>query len=256
MALFIDGGISSLEDLTAQDSQLLDVSSVEGIDVTQKLDLAEHELALDLQMLLARSAAASLDRFWTASPPGLENVVDTPALKLWHTYTTLALVYADAYFSQLNDRYKAKRDQFLEKAKWARERLLQIGVGIVTDPVPQADAPQLSGASGGNLPSGTYYVATGWANTSGAEGKCSTPMSFSATAGMLEVRQGSVPALVTGWNVYIGTAPDNLIRQNSSPIDPAQAWQQTATPIATGRTPGDGQGPDYLQWLPFLLQRG
>ena len=36
MALFTDGPISCIEDLTAQDSQLLNVASVEGIDMTQK----------------------------------------------------------------------------------------------------------------------------------------------------------------------------------------------------------------------------
>jgi len=51
MALFIDGPASSMEDLAAQDSQLLDVASVENIDVTQKLALAQDELTLELNAL-------------------------------------------------------------------------------------------------------------------------------------------------------------------------------------------------------------
>jgi hypothetical protein len=257
MALFIDGGISTLEDLTAQDSQLLDVASVEGIDVTQKLGLADAELALDLEMLLAK-AAGPIDRFWITNPPGLENVVCTPALKLWHTHTTLALVYADAYFSQLNDRYKAKRDQFRESAKWAREKLMQLGVGIATDPVPQAKTPELAGTAGGSMPSGTYYVATAWTNASGGEGRCGLPATFTATSTVstLEVHPGPAPTGAKGWNVYVGNDPGSLTRQNEAPIDPNGAWRQTAAPAEDGVSPGDGQGPDYMQWLPFFLQRG
>ena len=48
MALFTDGPISCIEDLTAQDSQLLNVASVEGIDTTQKMAIAQEELAMDL----------------------------------------------------------------------------------------------------------------------------------------------------------------------------------------------------------------
>ena len=37
MALFIDGQVSSIEDLRKLDTQILEVARVEGIDVTQKL---------------------------------------------------------------------------------------------------------------------------------------------------------------------------------------------------------------------------
>ena len=43
MALFMDGPISNIDDLAGQDSQLLDVANVEGIDVTRKLALAQDE---------------------------------------------------------------------------------------------------------------------------------------------------------------------------------------------------------------------
>ena len=44
MALFTDGPVSSIDDLAAQDTQLLDVANAEGIDVTRKLGLAQDEL--------------------------------------------------------------------------------------------------------------------------------------------------------------------------------------------------------------------
>ena len=54
MALFTDGAVSTTGDLTAQDSQLLDVASTEGIDVRQKLALAQEELGVELRALLER----------------------------------------------------------------------------------------------------------------------------------------------------------------------------------------------------------
>src|ERR1035441_4341461 len=85
MALFTDGPVSSIEDLTAQDSQLLNVANVEGIDVTQKLALAQDQLALELTTLLDRMSFVS-QVYWLAPPPSLSSVVVTPALKLWHTF--------------------------------------------------------------------------------------------------------------------------------------------------------------------------
>src|SRR5664279_3386892 len=111
MALFIDGPVSSVDDLAAQDSQLLDVANVEGIDVTQKLALAQDELALELNALLTRLGYTG-QFFWLAPQPDIGSVVVTPALKLWHTFCSLEMVYSEAYNSQLNDRYAGKRDQF------------------------------------------------------------------------------------------------------------------------------------------------
>src|SRR5271165_6962341 len=125
MALFTDGAPSSIEDLSAQDSQLLNVANVEGIDVTQKLALAQNELGLDLYTLITQFGAVD-QLFWVTPAPNLATIVVTPPLKLWHTYRTLEMVYEDAYNSQLNDRYSGKRDQFHQMAQWAYGKLIQI----------------------------------------------------------------------------------------------------------------------------------
>src|ERR1039457_600238 len=116
MALFTDGPISGMEDLTARDTQLPTVANVEGIDVTQKLVLAQEELALELKTLMSGQRNAG-QAFWhPAQPKTIHSVVVTPALKLCHTFRALQMVYEDAYSSQLNDRYAAKRDQFQTRA--------------------------------------------------------------------------------------------------------------------------------------------
>src|ERR1051326_4705850 len=101
MALFTDGPVSGIDDLTAQDSQLLDVSQVENIDVTRKLILAQDELALELESLLKRLSYSERSSSYEGRPK-ITMVVVTPALKMWHTFHTLALIYTDAYNSQLN----------------------------------------------------------------------------------------------------------------------------------------------------------
>src|ERR1044071_7394258 len=95
MALFTDGPVSCILDLTARDTQLLNVAVAEGIDVTQKLALAQDELALELGTLLNRTSSAA-QSLWLAPQPDLGSVVVTPALKLLHTLRTLELVYDHA----------------------------------------------------------------------------------------------------------------------------------------------------------------
>ena len=102
MALFTDGPVSSIEDLTAQDSQLLDVASIEGIDVARKLTLAQDDVGVELTVLLGKLSFVD-QPFWMAPTPTLRSVVVTPALKRWHTYAALEQVYRDAYNTQLND---------------------------------------------------------------------------------------------------------------------------------------------------------
>src|SRR5664280_707087 len=191
MALFIDGPVSSVEDLAAQDSQLLDVASVEGIDVTQKLALAQDELTLELNTLLTR--LSHVDQFfWIAPQPDIVRVVVTPALKLWHTFRSLEMVYSDAYNSQLNDRYAGKRDQFHSRAKWACETLVLAGIGVASVPVPRALTPAVTAAAspapGTPLPDGTYYVTVAWVNTAGEEGACAIPATIATTGSSLLVQ--------------------------------------------------------------------
>ena len=134
MALFTDG-ISTIQDLMSQDSSVLTTAQTENIDLNQKLTLAQQELGIELTTLLQRSNTYDW-QFWLQPDPQLNNIVVTPPLQLWHVFQTLALVYQDAYFNQLNDRYKGKRDQFQQLAKWAMDKLIQTGIGIAAGSDP------------------------------------------------------------------------------------------------------------------------
>ncbi|HWB86046.1 MAG TPA: hypothetical protein VG675_18025 [Bryobacteraceae bacterium] len=254
MALFTDGTVSSMDDLTAQDSQLLDVASNEGIDVTRKLALAQAELGLELEAMLGRLAGFD-QPFWCAQPPSINQVVITSPLRLWHVYRTLELVYRDAYNNQLNDRYGAKRDQFHELGRWAWEKLILAGVGIAADAVPQAATPLVTAAAG-SLADGTYYVTSSWVNREGDEGASATPAIFMTSENTLLVQPGVAPANAVGWNVYVGTTPEAMVLQNATAIDVMQSWIQPGALVTVGRGPGAGQTATYMRAIPRAIQRG
>jgi len=254
MALFTDGPVSLIDDLTAQDSQLLDVASTEGIDVSRKLALAQDDLGVELLVLLNKLRFAD-QTFWLTTAPNLDSVVVTPALKFWHTYLSLEMVYRDAYNSQLNDRYAGKRDQFHEMAEWAREKLIQIGIGIATRPVPIASSPVVTAIPGG-LADGTYYVTMAWVNACGEEGASAVPAMITIAAGTLQVQAGPPPENATAWNAYVGNDPAAMILQNPAPLGPGDLWQQPAELVTAGRAPGTGQDPTYLKPIPRMIQRG
>lgn len=254
MALFSDGRVSTIEDLTAQDSQLDAVASVEGIDVTQKLALAYDQLAMELTRLTGRFTFAA-ERFWSSPLITVGNIAVTPPLKLWHTGRTLDLFYGDAYFTQLNDRYRSKQAQFQALAKWAYQKLLDIGVGIVASPIPQAPAPSLDSATGA-LPEGTYYVATAWVGANGDAGAASSASAISTAGNTFLATPGPAPAAAAGWNVYVGASPDSMALQNISPLSLATIWSQPFGLISSGAAPGCGQSPNYYLPLPRTIQRG
>jgi hypothetical protein len=240
MALFTDGPVSEMEDLAAQDTQLMEMANTEGIDVTLKITLAQEELAVELETMERNLAR--------------ETVV-TPALKLWHTFRALEMVYQDAYNAQLNDRYKGKRDQFGELRQWARERVRSQGVGVAADPVARAATPEAIGV-GGYLGGGTYYVTLAWVNRRGQEGASAAPAVMMLEGGTLLVRPQNAPSNATGWNVYVGTAPDAMVRQNPVVLATGDTWLQPATLLTRGTLAGTGQEPDYLKALPRILERG
>jgi hypothetical protein len=254
MALFTDGLVSGMEDLTAQDTQLTNVATVEGIDVTQKLALAQEELALEIATLLSGSRRVE-EAFWLTALPKIENVVVTPPLKLWHTFRALEMVYGDAYSSQLNHRYAAKRDQFHQRAGWAYERLLVLGLGIAWSPVPRARQPQVVSAAG-SLANGTYYVSMAWINSKGEEGSPSVPTAITTATGTMLVQPSAPPSCATGWNVYAGGDPEGLSRQNGSPIAVTQSWLQPNAIVTGGSVPGWGQEPNCRMPMPRVILRG
>jgi hypothetical protein len=261
MALFTDGNISTLENLSGEDTGILDLANTEGIDLSVKLALAQEELAIELGSWLARSRATSQ---WTwpgdsaalVGPPNLNNIVVTPPLRMWHTFYTLALVYRDAYHNQLNDRYLAKWNEYKEQMRWASGMLFQAGAGLVWDPIPAANAPSLTAVSGTQAAT-TYFVAIAWLNTRGEEGAAGAAASLTTSAQqVIQATPQNIPGNAKTWNVYAGLGTESLALQNSAPLDVTQVWVEPNTGLVTGRVPGNGQDPNSYRVLPRTLQRG
>jgi hypothetical protein len=250
MALFTDCAVTSIEDLRGHDTQLLNVATVEGIDVTRKLALAHEELSIEVTGMLGRVEQAGQ----LSAPTTVEQVVMTPPLKLWHVFRTLEMVYGDAYNSQLNDRYGGKRNEYHERVKWAYNQAILSGLGIATDPVKQAATPVVR-ASAGGLTDGAYYVAIAWTNTASEEGASSVPAMIQVS-GSSFAAETSAPPKVTGWNVYSGTSLATMTIQNPQILAPGQTWLQPDTLSTTGRRAGSGQAPSYWVTVPRTIQRG
>lgn len=252
MALFNDGPISGITDLMNYETSILDLASTEGIDTAAKMQLAQDEISAELLRFLLNSddgcqsgwdysANTSLRR-----EVGTGDVVVTSALRRWHTLRTLAMVYRDAYNNQLNDRYQGKWKTYDRLQADAMRTYLETGVGLVTTPAPKPDPPVVSTVPGSSA-AGTYYFCSSWVTTNGEEGLCSEAAVVSVFEGTQPlIGCAAAPPGVAGWNVYAGTAADDLGLQNDAPLAIGDQVAQT-TPLRQGRAPGEGQTPD--RWV-------
>jgi hypothetical protein len=168
------------------------------------------------------------------------------------------MVYADAYNSQLNDRYAGKRDQFHSMASWAYDKLVRIGAGVVFDPIPRAVMPNVTVVPSAPtaLPDATYYATMAWTNKTGEEGASASAATVTTVGCTLLVQPTNPPKNAAGWHVYVGGDSDSMFRQNGTPIGTAQTWTQPGSLTATGRRAGQGQTPNYIKPVPRVIQRG
>ncbi len=252
--LFTDSPAIAIEDLANYETGILDTAATEGINLTIKIVLAANEVGLQLQ-----SQFAPLGTMNNTPSSGLTlaNIVVTPAMQLWLIYHTLELVYRDAYFSQLNDRYQAKWVEYQSLSTAAASQLFQIGIGTVLDPIPQATQPALSLVAG-TLTAAKYFVEVSWMDVGGSEGAPSETTALDVPAGdTLQVQAVNAPAIAVSWNVYAGVTPDSLYLQNTIPLAPGASWIAPSSGlVASGQQPSSGQQPVYLSPAPRILLRG
>jgi len=255
--LLTDGSPNTPEDLLVYESGILGVSSTEMINLDTKLRLATEEISeVVLNILLDQTTVASGLQV-TRRALGLSDVVVTRQLKRWHALYTLAIFYRDAYNDQLNDRYLAKWNEYLMLARGAKDITMQYGIGLVTTPVPQAGTPVI-GVTPGLLPAAAYYVQITWVSATGAEGNPSCATAYEAPlASLLTVTNGvNVPAVATGFNVYIGLTDCPLTLQNSTPMAIGETFTEASSGLVAGVAAGMGQAPDTYITGGSVLRRG
>jgi len=258
MPLFTDGPLISTADLQKYENGILNVASIEAIDLAGKIGLAQDEIANQILLFLMRRQQPR-DAWgvqWTyRRRRDISDVVVTEPLQQWHAHKALAMVYRDAYNNQLNDRYLGKWNEYEQLAKASCQGYFQIGVGVVADPISKAAVPLLSAAPGIGL-AGTFYVEVTWVNQEGQEGSASDISQITTPAGQqLVVTPINPPANAAGWNVYVGLSPEKMGIQNSAPIGINTNW---TTPLGPqpGVPPGAGQLPTWFFVDHREIQRG
>jgi hypothetical protein len=254
MALFVDGPACTIDDLTDQDSGLLDVALDNGINITTKLRLAHEEVKTDLDLWLLKPRPA-LPMPWVPTLR-IEQIVVTAPLKRWETMHALALVYRDAYFSQLVDRYQAKLQEYLRLTRNSHEDLVASGLALATDPVPRASLAVLTSTPAPQS-GGTFYASVAWVNGAGQEGAASAASSITIADGnLMVVGAVNAPVNVAGFQVYAGTALNGLYLQNSVLLPVGVTYMYIPGQVAQGPLPGFGQKPDFVRPLARTLLRG
>lgn len=254
MALFADGAVCTIDDLTDQDSGLLDVAKNCAINVTTKIRLAHEEIAADLHLWLDRTRP-TIGLTW-ATGLQIGQVVVTPTLRQWEVMMALSLVYRDAYFSQLADRYQAKWEEYSQLSRRAYERFVSSGMGLVNNPVSLA-APPLLGSVPGPQKGGTFYASLSWVNSTGQEGAASPAASITVNDGnLMTIAAGDRPDRVAGFNVYAGTDLNGMFLQNDTALPTDAIFTYVPGASTRGRLPGSGQKPDFVRPLVRTLLRG
>jgi hypothetical protein len=254
MALFVDGPACTIDDLTDQDAGLLDVALGADINVSTKLRLAVGEIKTDLHLWLMKPLLVP-ELSW-APTLHIGQIVVTPPLKRWETMYALSLVYRDAYFSQLVDRYQAKWQEYASLTRDARESFVASGLGLVSNPVVQAAAPILT-TTPGPQQGGTFYACVTWLNSTNQEGAPSVASSITVGDGnLMTVGAGSAPSCATAFNIYAGESLAAMTLQNNVPLPVTATFLYVPGEFKGGRLPGNGQGPDFMRPLPRTLLRG
>jgi hypothetical protein len=254
MALFVDGPACTIDDLVDQDAGLLSVAETNGINVSSKLRLAQEEIETDLKLWLIKPRPTMV-MLW-GPVLRVEQIVVTSPLKRWETMHALTLVYRDAYFSQLVDRYQAKWQEYSTLASAARESFIASGLGLVSDPIHRAMPPVLSSVPGPQE-GGTFYASVSWVNAAGQEGAASAASSITIPDGQLmAVAAINSTGNAVGFWVYAGTALSSMFRQNDVALPVGATYTYIPGQVTQGSLPGRGQKPEFVRPLARTLLRG
>jgi hypothetical protein len=259
MALFTDIEIIGAQDLLPYESSLLQVASAHSINVDQKIALAKRDVGEKL-MLFLQDAGVSDPQWLSRLVIGLSTVVVTPPLKRWLCLEALTKFFAEAYNIQLNTRFHAKWQEYLQDTKVAADQALHAGLGIVYSPLPKPQLPEVS-VQAGVAPQEPLYVQTTWLNSQGAESAPSPVNGLVANAQSgisVQMAEGALksPPAAFGWNVYLGSNEAIITLQNGNPLSIGSTWSLPASGIVSGSKSGDGQKPDFIIPISRQIRRG
>jgi hypothetical protein len=242
VALLVDGRWCEAEELQAYDDSATRVAAEEGIDLGAKMALSEAWIADRVDDFLRWESNCG-QSVYPRSGLSVENAVVDERLKRWHVAHTLALVYRDASFSQVNDRYQKKSDAFTKDATQSRGEYFEGGVPYVGNPLRKPLAPTVT-VTDGDQSEAAYMVTTTQVDARGNESAQSEVVSIEAAAGNGLTVAANGLAAGNGWNVYMADSNGAMRRQNSAPLDANAVWALPEAGVVAGPAGTAGQAPE------------
>ena len=244
MALLIDGSWCEVDDLQAYDVSATTVADEEGIDLAAKLSLSEAWITDRVDAFVR----------WESTLTGQNALVSEP-LKRWHLANVLAMLYRDASFSQVNDRYEKKWKVFQQDAAERKAEYFLAGVPYVGNPVRHPSAPAVN-LIVGVQPAAAYSITVTRVDWAGRESALSDLTAVQAPAGNGITVSANGLAASDCWNVYATNGDEPMRKQNSDALDATATWGLPASGLSAGQEAGDGQAPDGWVRQRRILPRG
>lgn len=244
MSLLVDRTSPTVQDLLRIDGSLLDVASIEGIDLDSKLGIAREEVAYKVLAILVESGE---------SADTLESVVVTEPMHRWIALKTVSLCFRDGHFRHLSDRYKEKWTLYERLSHEAYDDLMRLGLGRTANPMPRPSVGAISKGSG-SLEDGSYLIAFSALNAWDEESEVSECASiYLSMAEGIHAEMPILPPQAVAWNVYVGRTQESLQKQNSTPL--AIGTSIEVQVLENYGSPSTGQAPAlYTKALKRILR--
>jgi len=254
VALLVDGSWCNMDELQTYDGSATSVAAEEGIDLSVKMALSEAWITDKVDDFLHWESncgqGGSLQ-----SGLSVSNAVIDDRLKRWHLTHTLALLYRDASFSQVNDRFRKKWEAYETETVRYKDEYFNNGVPYVSSPVRKPAAPIVT-VTAGNLTAAAYFIATTQVDSLGNESALSDVTSTQAADGNGITVTATGLAAGNVWNIYAADSDGVMRRQNDVPLEAGVAWTIPDAGLVEGAVGGGGQAPTGRVKMRRIMPRG
>jgi hypothetical protein len=230
--------------LQAYDGSATNVAAEEGIDLAVKMSLSEAWITDRVDAFLR----------WESTLTE-ENAVVDERLKRWHLANVLSMLYRDASFSQVNDRFEKKWKAFELDAVQRKTEYFLAGVSYVGSPVRKPGAPAVS-VIVGVQPAAAYLTAIARVDGAGRESAPSELTAVQAAAGNGLIVSANGLAESDRWNVYATDGDGPMRKQNDVAMSASATWSLPDSGLSAGVQAGTGQTPDGRVRQRRILPRG
>jgi hypothetical protein len=252
LALLLDGSWCEVDDLEAYDGSATSVAAEEGIDLAMKMSLSEAWIRDRVDAFLQWEAGTTMQILTSLTA---QNAVVDERLKRWHLANVLSMLYKDASFSQVNDRFEKKWKAFERDADQSKTEYFMAGVPYVSSPVRKPDAPAVI-VTVGVQPAAAYSTAITRVDGAGRESAPSEPTVVQAAAGNGFTVSANGLAESDRWNVYATDGDGPMRKQNDSALNASATWSLPESGLSMGAQAGTGQTPDGRVRQRRILPRG